>query len=410
MSAQAPSVAVIGSGIVGASTAYYLARRGARVTLFEKGRLAGEQSSRNWGAVRQQGRHPAELPLMMDCNRLWQGLEQELRADLGWYQQGQLRIAYDERTLAGWEAWLPVAREHGLDTRILGPGEVTALLPHYQARCVGGMFTPSDGCAEPEKVAPAFCAAAERHGAEIVTGCAVLGIDTGNGRVSGVETERGPLAADAVVCAAGAWATRVLQPLGLRLPTLRVRASAAHVAPMGLELRKLVVWGRAAYRQRRDGSLTIAPGSSGRHDLTLDSLRHGLKFLPLYLRNRSKLQLRVGADFFSPGGLGTLLQHRTLDPPPDLTAIRGALAGFREEYPGAGELRVLRTWAGYIDYTPDELPVIDAPGRPHGLVIATGLSGHGFGLGPVTGRSAAELALGERPSHDLSAFRLARFA
>ena len=101
MVSSVQDVIIVGGGIIGTSIAYYLAKRGVQVVLLEKGRIGGEQSTRNWGAVRQQGRHPTELPIMMECNRLWQGLERELECGLDWFQQGQLRIAYDETMLAG---------------------------------------------------------------------------------------------------------------------------------------------------------------------------------------------------------------------------------------------------------------------------------------------------------------------
>ena len=86
-------VVVVGGGIVGCATAYYLARRGVRVILLERGEVAGEQSGRNWGFVRQQGRDPAEVPLMVAANRTWRGLEQELDADLEWIQGGNLALS-----------------------------------------------------------------------------------------------------------------------------------------------------------------------------------------------------------------------------------------------------------------------------------------------------------------------------
>ena len=411
---RAVEVVVIGGGIVGCAAAYYLAKAGVPVALFEKGRIAGEQSSRNWGAVRQQGRHPAELPLMMACNRIWQGLEQELEADLDWRRQGQLRVAYSAERLASFEAWMPTAREHQLDTRILTPREVADLLPNYHAEgCLGGMYTASDGCAEPEKVAPAFAAAAGRQGAAVFDHCAVIGIDLKAGQIYGVETERGYLRCDKVICAGGAWSSRILRPLGLRHPSLWVRGSVAQTTALGIDLRKLVVWGKdCAYRQRPDGSLTLAAAEEGFHDVNLDSLRYGTRFLALARKNRPNLRLKLGRPLLQDlrGEFSSFTQQRTLDPRPDLPSLWRAAEGFRSEYPSADAFGFQRVWAGWIDYMPDELPVIDAPGRPEGLVIATGMSGHGFGLGPMAGRLAAELAGDGQPSHDLSAFRADRFS
>lgn len=363
--ARSVDVAIIGAGIVGAATAFYLAKQGVRAAVPEKGRVGGEQSSRNWGAVRQQRREPAELPLMIECNRMWQGLERELEADLDWRQKGLMRIAYDRRTQAWGEEWLPIAREHGLDTRMLTPDEVGDLLPHFNASaCLGALFTASDGCAEPEKVAPAFAAAARRLGAVVVENCAVTAIERQNGAVTGVHSEGGFVHADAVVCAAGAWTSRLLRPLGHRHPSLWIRGTAAQTEPIGIEMRKLVAWGRSAHRQRPDGSLTLAAAEDGYHDIMLDSLRYGASFLKLAFRNRHLLRFALGKPLLQDlgGAFSSFTAHRTLEPKPDLAGLDRAARAFAGEYPAARPLRFRRTWAGWIDDMPDELPR-DRPAR-----------------------------------------------
>jgi glycine/D-amino acid oxidase-like deaminating enzyme len=159
MTTQA-DVVVVGGGIVGCATAYYLARRGARVIVLERGEVAGEQSGRNWGFVRQQGRDPVEVPLMVAGNRIWRGLEQELDADIEWIRGGNLALASTPERLAIFERWLPTAREHGLDSRLVTPRDIQALLPGMAATWVGGLYTPSDGHAEPAKATQAFARAA----------------------------------------------------------------------------------------------------------------------------------------------------------------------------------------------------------------------------------------------------------
>jgi glycine/D-amino acid oxidase-like deaminating enzyme len=209
-----------------------------------------EQSSRNWGFVRQQGRDAAELPLMMAGNRIWQGLEKELQADLEWIQGGNLVLAYDQKRLEQFEKWLPLSKEHGLETRLLTSQQLRQLVPAVKSKLLGAMYTPSDGQAEPQKVCPAFQQAAQNKEALFMTGCAVEGIELQNGAVSGVHTERGYIQASTVVCAAGAWSTRLVRPLGVRLPSLWVKGSVAQIAPVQ-ELTAAGVWGRAAFRQRR---------------------------------------------------------------------------------------------------------------------------------------------------------------
>ncbi len=156
-------VVIIGGGIVGSSAAYFLSKAGQRVAMVEKGRIAGEQSSRNWGAVRVQGRHRAEVPIMLDSLEIWKELKTELGECVNFTQQGQMLVAYGHKQLAGFEETLTVAKEFGIPSRILTPGEIHDLLPHYRSEtCVGALFNPLDGCAEPELAAPAIARGAAR--------------------------------------------------------------------------------------------------------------------------------------------------------------------------------------------------------------------------------------------------------
>ena len=144
-------VVVVGAGIVGCATAYYLARRGLRVAVVERAAVAGEQSRKNWGFVRQQGRDPHEVPLMMEANRIWRGIEAELSADVEWTQGGNLALAADATRMGRFEEWLPVARQFGLETRLLRAGDLPSVVPGLAGQWVGGMYTPGDGHADPVK-------------------------------------------------------------------------------------------------------------------------------------------------------------------------------------------------------------------------------------------------------------------
>ena len=405
-------VAIIGAGIVGAASAYYLAKKGVPVTLLEKGSIAGEQSSRNWGFVRQQGRHAAELPLMMACNKIWQTLHQELATDLGWRQGGNLRIAVDEERIAVFESWQRLAAEYGLDTRILSATELRDVVPSLTLAARGGMYTPSDGQADPTRVTAAFCMAARRLGARIYEHCAVTGVEAGGGAVRGVNTERGTIMAGTVVCAAGVWSSRLLRPLGLRLPTVWVRNSVARTEPVAALTASAVWMPGVAFRQAVDGRVTIAPGAIAQHDIMLDSVRFATKFWPALRQEKSSLTLRMGRPLLDDicGRYGRFTTHRTLNPRPDPVALSVAVDAFNQRVAVDQTVRVARSWAGYIDMTPDLLPVLDALAAPSGLLVATGFSGHGFGLGPIAGRLVAEMATGCGVDVDLKPFQLQRFS
>jgi glycine/D-amino acid oxidase-like deaminating enzyme len=311
---KAYDAVIIGGGIVGTSAAYFMAKSGKRVALVEKGRVAGEQSSRNWGAVRVQGRDRAEIPLMLECIEIWKTLERELGEAVDWRQQGQMLVAYNQKQLARLEGLTPTAKEFGIPSKILTKAEVRDTLPHYHGEaCVGALFNSLDGCAEPEKVAPAFARGAKRLGADIFEFCAAKEIETANGAVSGVETEVGFLKCDTVVLASGVWTSRLAKSLNIKHPSLWIRGSVARTAPLPIEMRKLVVWGATAYRQRLDGRVNIAVSEDGFHDLMLDSLIHGHKFLPLARKNFRLLRFHLGKPFAQSlmGKFSNYTTHRT---------------------------------------------------------------------------------------------------
>src|SRR5262249_40212374 len=153
-------VVVVGGGIAGCATAYYLARRGVRVALLERGEIAGEQSGRNWGVVRQQGRDPFEGPLMMASNPIRRGLAQELDARIEWIQGGNLALAATPERAAQLEVWLEIARHARLDTRLVSAREIRDLLPGMAVEWLAGLYTASDGHAEPARATQAFAHAA----------------------------------------------------------------------------------------------------------------------------------------------------------------------------------------------------------------------------------------------------------
>jgi glycine/D-amino acid oxidase-like deaminating enzyme len=417
--ARAAEVVIVGAGIVGSATAYYLARRGLRPLLLEAGSVPGEQSRKNWGFVRQQGRDPREVPLVAEANRLWRGLERELQVDVAWTQGGNLALAATAERMALLEAWLPVAREHGLDTVLLRGQDVQRVVPGLAGRWAGGLYTPSDGHAEPAKATDALCQAAVARGARLETGVAARGVLVQDGAVRGVVTDRGEVEAAWVVCAAGAWSARLARTAGLSLPQRWVRATVARTTAAP-PVTAAGVWGPTlAFRQRRDGSFDIAAGGAADHDVTLDSLRHLRLFWPTYWRNRRLFRFHVGRPLLrdllrrlpgAPARRRGLAWDRAIEPPPNRAKVRRSLAELQRLLPALPPLRVERAWAGYIDATPDLIPVLGEVARPRGFVFATGFSGHGFALGPVAGRLVAELILDGRASLPIDAFRFSRFA
>jgi glycine/D-amino acid oxidase-like deaminating enzyme len=280
------------------------------------------------------------------------------------------------------------------------------------------MYTPSDGHAEPVKATEAFARAAAVHGATIRTGTVVRAVLAAGGAVTGVATETEEIRARHVVCAAGAWSAPLLRSIGLSLPRRLVRATVARTSSVA-PITRAGVWGpEVAFRQRRDGSLNLAAGGATDYDITLDALQHLRLFWPNYWQNRKLFRFHFGSPLRSD--LARLASgaarrrsfpyERDADPQPNRDKVERSLAAFQRLFPEVRGLRIERSWAGYIDTTPDVVPVIDAVPAPRGLIVAAGFSGHGFAMGPIAGRLVAETVVDGKPSLDLAGFRLARFA
>jgi glycine/D-amino acid oxidase-like deaminating enzyme len=407
-------IVIIGGGIIGVSAALFLARQGLSVTLCEKGRVAGEQSSRNWGWVRRMGRDPRELPLIVEAMNLWDGMQQLVGEDVGFRRTGILYLCEREADIPHHEEWLKSAGDYALDSRIVSGPELAALQPGAARTYRAALYTKSDGRAEPQKAAPAIARAAARAGARILEQCAVRGIDVTAGRISGVVTELGTIRAGTVIVAGGAWSSALCRDLDLRLPQLTVRSSVLRTAPVegGPEG---AAWAEGfAYRKRLDGGYTIAEGTTSRHEIVPDSFRYLLDFLPMIRREWRDLSLRVSPDFVRQmsrdwEGGAFYEQTRVLDPAPVEGLLANARKAMEAVFPMLKGVPTVQQWAGYIDATPDAVPVISPVRSLPGLIIATGFSGHGFGIGPGAGHLAADLAMGRKPIAEPSPFRYERF-
>ena len=414
-------VVILGGGVIGVMTAWYLAELGFAVTLCEKGRVAGEQSSRNWGWIRQQGRDFAELPIMMESMSLWRSLSQEFGPAFGFRQEGVMYLARTHTEMAGFEAWMTEARTHGLDVRLQSVKQVHDRLQGASVQWVGGLYTASDARAEPWVAVPMLAEGAVARGAVIVEDCAVRRLDIEGGRITGVFSEKGRIACDQVVVAGGAWSSLFLHAEGVRIPQLSVLASVAQTPPMPEVFAGNAADSRFAFRRRADGGYTLAPGA--RHDFFVgpDAFRHIFPYLGVLKKDFRSTRFRPRSPRDYPDAWGQARswtgedvspfeRMRVLNPAPNMKALAQVQDDFARAFPGLGRPQILRSWAGMIDTIPDVVPVVDRVAAIQGLVIATGMCGHGFGIGPGIGRVVADLVAGKAPRHDLSRFRLSRFS
>lgn len=404
-------VAIVGGGIVGCSTALELARAGLRVAVFERGQPNAEQSSRAWGFVRQQGRHPAEIPLAAEANALWREMTERHGVPATGFETGGIltpaETAEDEaRILAAHED----AKGFGLPTRILSAADLRQRLPELAGSWRGALLTEGDGYAEPALASATIAQAAAAAGVRFHAGTPVLGVSFKAGAVEGVQTPAGLCRAGSVLLANGVGAAGLGRRIGLAMPVQVVRSTVGRTVA-AKPFTRLAMWGpRVAYRPRPDGSFVIGNGYrgvGGDYDITPNSFRQLRHFLPAYRRNWRLLRLSLGREFLAQlRATGTATAP---EPPTNRAKLAHNLSAFRALFPHLGALELERAWAGRIDLTPDVIPIMDRPWADRALYIAAGFSGHGFALGPSVGRQMALWITRGRPALDLSPFRLSRF-
>jgi glycine/D-amino acid oxidase-like deaminating enzyme len=313
---------------------------------------------------------------------------------------------------------LPTAKEYGLDTRLIDAAEVKQLVRGASVDWPGGLYTASDGRAEPQLATPAIARAAVREGAKVLTSCAVRGIESEAGRVSAVVTEHGRIRSSTVLCAAGAWSSLFCGSLGISVPQLKTRGTVVRTAPA-----EAVVDGNAfdehlGIRRRVDGGYTIAHGTILDHSITPSTFRYAFKFLPALKQEWNVLRLSIGRDFidewktpkrWSLDAESPFEKTRVLDPEPNQRAVRGIRENMDKLFPQLAGTEIVESWAGMVETSPDVVPMIEESEKIPGFHIATGFSGHGFGIGPGAGKAISGLLTGRPSGIDLSAFRLSRF-
>lgn len=413
------TVVIIGGGIVGLSTALTLAERNIPVVVIEKGRLAGEQSSRNLGWVRKTSRLADDIPLAQAADRLWATLAARVGSDVGYRQAGIMFIARNEQQMALHEKWLASVSGSGLDSRLLNSQEVAQHVPGGKGEWVGGIYTPSDGRSEPSLAASAIARAAIAKGVVIIENCAVRSLSMSAGKVSGVITEKGEVRCEHVLLSGGIWSRRFLGNLGVNLPTLPLICSVLRTAPMDGPTDIAVGAPDFSFRKHQDGGYVITQRGALDAPLSLDHLLLGRQYLPQLRAAKDNLRISLGKHFIHDLSLGRRWQNdrcspfekvRTMDPPANDALNQEAMKNLVSAWPVFQRAEVKYAWAGMIDVTPDSNPVIGPITQIPGLSVATGFSGHGFGTSPAAGHLAADLISGDTPIIDPKPYAFARFS
>jgi glycine/D-amino acid oxidase-like deaminating enzyme len=410
---------VIGAGVIGVSTALFLQERGLKVVIVEKGEVAAEQSSRNWGWCRQMGRDEREVPLVLESLRIWDGMNARVGAETGFRRCGIVYLSDTEADFATSQKWhRDVAAAHKLPTRLVGASNIDSVTPGTTRKWAGALYTEEDGRAEPFVAVPAMARHFMAQGGVIKTGCAARGIEQQAGAVSSVVTEQGVVKTKLVVLAGGYWSSRFLHNMDVRFPQTGVVSSVQRTAAVELGHQRTFSGGAFAARKRLDGGYTVAHNHAALVDIAPEHFEFMRDFFPVLKLDWRGLRFRVGAHLINSLKLKRrwaldqqtpFEQVRVLDPVCVDWLMDEAIGDLRKAFPAFADVKVVERWAGMIDATPDAVPVIDKVAAVPGLHLASGFSGHGFGIGPGAGKLMVEIALGETPCVDPTPFRFSRF-
>lgn len=386
--AELCDVVVVGAGMVGSACAWYAARAGLAVTVVDRGPVAGGTTGAGEGNLLVSDKEPGpELELALRSARLWTDIAAEpapgggtLGALMEYEPKGGLVVASDTRRLAALDALVRAQAAHGVLAKTVAADELPDLEPHLAPDQAGGAYYPQDAQVQPALATAHLLRAARAHGAKVRLGETVVAIDRDRaGRVSGVRTDRGRIAAPAVVNAAGTWGGELAALADVYLPVLPRRGFVLVTAPPRAPLVRHKVYA-ADY---------VADVASDSASLQTSAVVEGTPAGPILIGASRE---RVGLD-------------RTLSVP----VLRRLAAQAVALFPALAAVPVLRAYRGFRPYLPDHLPAIGEDPRCPGLFHACGHEGAGIGLAPATGLAVTRQLTGAEPDMDLTPFRAERF-
>lgn len=391
---SSPDVLIIGGGIVGAASAYHVARQGASVTLLEANELASGATGRNLGYIWIHTRRPGpELELVMHLRRELEELPGMLDDDFGLQTEGGMLYVHTEAQLETLREFVERRQADGVDMRLIDGDEARSLAPILPDTVIGASFCADDAQMESPRYVRAFAKAAERHGARVLEHAPVRGLERDGSRIARVVTESETFTPGRVVVAAGAWTPELLRQVGAEIPIHAMRLQIVQTTPMPRQLGP-VLYGPAAVKQYR---IFRELPSFRRDDWANEAEeRHGKALLEAVCQRADGSYL-LGCAMDYPGFVWE----------PDLAGVALVCEALPATMPTFHGARFAKAWAGVLPFTTDNLPIIDAlPGFDDAFLAA----GHVFGngAGPTTGRLIASLVCGGDPIMDLTPFRADR--
>lgn len=369
---QTAEVIIIGSGVIGNAAAYYLACKGRKVIVLEgSDNIGNGGSSRNGGGVRQSGRDPRELEMVMwGIQNLWPHLHEELDADVEYVQKGNLRLGKTAAHMQILQKLTDSAVKCGLDVRMIDAQEVRRINPYLSEEVIGASWCPTDGHANPMKTTLAYYRKARTLGVRFITGEKVVRLEKIHGKLRKVITEKNVYEAEKVLVAAGYESREIIRTVGIDVPMIKQKMQCLVTEAEPRMFEQMLGTAEADFygHQSSHGSFVFG-GSSGQEG---------------YESDKDRL---IASSISVP------------------CICRGILKYF----PGLAETKIVRAWTGWIDPCVDGIPVMSNVEEAEGLYLATGFSGHGFGIAPAAGYHLSQMICEEEPVVDMRAFRYDRF-
>jgi glycine/D-amino acid oxidase-like deaminating enzyme len=366
----AADVVVVGGGVIGTSIAFHLAEAGVEVCLLERDQLAAGSTSRAAGGIRAQFSDPLNIAVGLRSIEAFTRFGERPGAEIDLHQVGYLFLLDAAEDVAAFEASVALQNEHGVPSRFVSLEMAAQLCPIAGLDGVlAATFCALDGHASPEAVTQGYAAGARAHGAAVVTGCAVDGIELADGEIRRVQTTRGEIATQVVVCAAGVWSPEIARLVGVGLPVEPYLREVGFTGP--------------------------TPGLPEGIPLTID--------------------FSTGFYFHREGpgllfGMADRAQAPGLDAPTDPAWLERVLEVAERRCPSLAGMGLAGGWKGYYEVTPDHNALVGEAAAAHRFLYATGFSGHGFLQGPAVGEIVRDLVLGREPFVDASPLSVERFA
>jgi sarcosine oxidase subunit beta len=366
-------VIVIGGGIMGAATAFFLRKRGRSVTLIERGLIGQQASGTNFGNVRRQGRYLRQLPLANRSREIWGKLHELLGEDVEFLASGHIRVTYDDETIANFEEHAREARHYGLDLEIINGNALRDRFPFIGPEVRAGSYSPRDGHANPRLVAPTFGRAARRAGAAVLENTEIV-LAEKEGDEFRVEAADGSVfRSPQLMISAGAWANRLATQFGEPVPLVAHGPQMAVTEPLPYAIEPVL------------GVSTVIP------------------YEGVYLRQVKRGNIVFGGGNRGPASADTARAYVQ----PENTLSQ--LTQISRVVPALNRLSIIRVWSGVESYLPDDIPIMGPSAKVSGLYYAFGFCGHGFQLGPGVGDVMAELISTGRTDTPIEPFAISRF-